>query len=116
MKKLADFVGIMKEVHYVQNLPENPRGPGSKELKEIDFNLSRMLVALRFGDARFANVDRNLELDNCIKALGLILELGNERAKGSCYNNMANCLRALEGKTFREPQNVDLPSLVVCLN
>jgi len=115
VKKLADFVGIMKEVHYVQNLPENPRGPGSKELKEIDFNLSRMLVALRFGDARFANVDRNLELDNCIKALGLILELGNERAKGSCYNNMANCLRALEGKTFREPQNVDLPSLV-CLN
>ena len=110
MKKLADFVGIMKELHYVHDLPDNQRGPGSKELKEIDFNLRRMLVALRFGDARFANGDRNLELDNCIKALSLILELGNERAKGSCYNNMANCLRALEDKTFLERKAVEVPS------
>ena len=98
VKELADFVGIMKELHYAHDLPKNPQGPGSKELEEIDINLERMLVALRFGDARFSNGDRDRELDNCIKALDITLELGNERGKGICYNNMANCLRALQKK------------------
>jgi hypothetical protein len=99
VKALADYIGSMREKHYRDDLPNE--GTGSKtiqELSDIDFNMRRMVVALRFGDPKFSGGDRDRELSNAAQALKIIYELGNERGKGVCFNNMGNCMRVMEEK------------------
>mmetsp|Transcript_35269 Transcript_35269/g.85940 ORF Transcript_35269/g.85940 Transcript_35269/m.85940 type:complete len:934 (-) Transcript_35269:79-2880(-) len=111
---LADYVGHLKQDNYTKDLPDAGRQASSSELRMIYRNIERMVVALRFGNDKYTGGNKEIEMRSCIAALNIIEELGLERGRGVCFNNMGLCARALRNDPNFNPNapqyNVTLAS------
>ena len=76
--------------------------PSSKQMIQMTRAAQDLLVALRFGNPKYAQKDKIKELRNDLTALEMVEALEKEkpgtksRGIGVCYNNIGNCLSALE--------------------
>mmetsp|Transcript_2967 Transcript_2967/g.7586 ORF Transcript_2967/g.7586 Transcript_2967/m.7586 type:complete len:1710 (-) Transcript_2967:230-5359(-) len=103
--QLADYVGHLKHDNYSKDIPDAARKASSAELRMIFRNIERMVTALRFGNDKYNGGNKEIEMRSCIAALRIIEDLGLERGRGVCFNNMGLCARALRNDPNFDPNS-----------
>jgi uncharacterized protein YegL len=83
--------GYQERVRHV--LPEKL---SSHQMQQMASAAEKLLTALRFANAKFDRGDKVKELENNLRALKIVEGLDTERGLGVCYNNIGNCVSALD--------------------